>query len=496
MRIIATDFHTLLSPAQCERRVYLDARATEAAEVSEFDEWLFAAGAAHEAGHLATLGPYVDLGEGGEDDRVARTGAALKSGEAVLYQGELRAEIDLGGKTWTVVGAPDFILLGACGKPSGKGGAHIIRDSKLARRIADKDHPEIFRQLELYGWLYEKTLGAPPAGLEVHAGDGSIVPIDYPGAAAVEARLEALAAAKGAATEPPAIVGRTKCGDCAFNDDCWPRAEAARDVALVYGADQGLARQLHADGTHTYDALAADYTEDALADLSRPWGQGSQRVGSAAGAILTGARALSTGKPQRLGPLPAFAEKNYVMFDLEGIPPYTEPETLIYLWGMQVYGQSPGPFLPALAGFDDQGDEHGWNEFLRIAGDLFREHGDIPFVHWHSYERTHVTAYMDHYGDPGGIAARVLDNLLDLLPITRGALALPVTSYSLKVIEQYVGFERSQEEFGGTWSIAQYMAAQEMKPGAERDAIVAEILKYNEEDLAATWAVLDWLRGL
>ncbi len=83
-----------------------------------------------------------------------------------------------------------------------------------------------------------------------------------------------------------------------------------------------------------------------------------------------------------------------------------------------------------------------------------------------------------------------------MLPITRGALALPVTSYSLKVIEQYVGFERSQEEFGGTWSIARYMAAQDMKPGAERDAIMAEILKYNEEDLAATWAVLEWLRGL
>ena len=49
MRIIATDFHTLLSPEQCERRVYLDARATETAEVSEFDEWLFEAGAAHEA---------------------------------------------------------------------------------------------------------------------------------------------------------------------------------------------------------------------------------------------------------------------------------------------------------------------------------------------------------------------------------------------------------------------------------------------------------------
>jgi len=36
MRIIATDFHTLLSPAECERRVYPDARATETAEASEF----------------------------------------------------------------------------------------------------------------------------------------------------------------------------------------------------------------------------------------------------------------------------------------------------------------------------------------------------------------------------------------------------------------------------------------------------------------------------
>ena len=32
-------------------------------------------------------------------------------------------------------------------------------------------------------------------------------------------------------------------------------------------------------------------------------------------------------------------------------------------------------------------------------------------------------------------------------------------------------------------------------PQKERDAIMAEILKYNEEDLAATWAVLEWLRG-
>lgn len=29
----------------------------------------------------------------------------------------------------------------------------------------------------------------------------------------------------------------------------------------------------------------------------------------------------------------------------------------------------------------------------------------------------------------------------------------------------------------------------------ERNARMAEILKYNEEDLAATWAIFEWLRG-
>src|SRR5439155_25926890 len=56
--------------------------------------------------------------------------------------------------------------------------------------------------------------------------------------------------------------------------------------------------------------------------------------------------------------------------------------------------------------------------------------------------------YVRPYGGRDGVAARVRQNLLDLLPITEGAVALPLPSHSLKVVEQYVGFERQQEEFG------------------------------------------------
>ncbi len=42
--------------------------------------------------------------------------------------------------------------------------------------------------------------------------------------------------------------------------------------------------------------------------------------------------------------------------------------------------------------------------------------------------------------------------------------------------------------------MAQYIEATETEDEDTRQKVMDTILKYNEEDLAATWAVLDWLR--
>ena len=75
-----------------------------------------------------------------------------------------------------------------------------------------------------------------------------------------------------------------------------------------------------------------------------------------------------------------------------------------------------------------------------------------------------------------------------------GFVILPLPNYNLKVVEQYVGFRRTQDEYGGSWAMAQFILAIETNDEAQRNARMAEILKYNEEDLAATWAVFEWLR--
>jgi predicted RecB family nuclease len=182
------------------------------------------------------------------------------------------------------------------------------------------------------------------------------------------------------------------------------------------------------------------------------------------------------------------------MFDLEGMPPYLDELEKVYLWGMQVYGKQERAFVGVTAGFGVDGDREGWEGFLTAAKKVFDEYGDVPFVHWHHYERVHIEQYVDRFGDRDGIAARVLANLLDLLPITKNAIALPLPSYSLKVVEGYVGFKRTQAEFGGSWAMAQFILATETEDEDERNQRMGEILKYNEEDLAATWTVFEWLR--
>lgn len=486
MRLTASDIISLYRPTPCGLRIYLREKGVPEAEPSAFDQILQELGQRHELQHLATLAKYEDLSAVAADQRAERTLAAIRSRVPVIYQGELSAEAVLGGIPVTVVGRPDFLIL--------DGDGYLIRDSKLSRQVDEKHHTEISLQLQLYGWLFEKTVGAPANCLQVHTGKGDLVDVPHDGGDAALGELTRILALKRLGSEPYEPVGWTKCGGCGFHGHCWPRAEARQDVSLVMDVDQGLARTLHEDGIESAQQLVAGFDVQRLSELKRPWGDKQQKVGKKAEKILVYAEVLTSGKERMLGPVSIPAHDNYVMFDLEGMPPHIDEIEKIYLWGMQVYGKRPSAFFGVTAGFGSDGDREGWVAFLNAATEIFAEYGDIPFVHWHHYEKTHINQYIDRYGDPDGIAARVLGNPLDLLPVTKSAIALPLPSYSLKVVEEYVGFKRTQEEFGGQWSMAQFILATETNDEAERDARMAEILKYNAEDLAATWAVFEWLR--
>jgi predicted RecB family nuclease len=485
MPLSASDIYTHHRPSRCALRVYLRHRGELESVPGEYADVLRRLGRRHELAHLASLGDVVALDTGTRDERERLTRQAVADAREVIYQPALRAHTDIAGKRWEVIGDPDFLIRW--------GDGYIIRDCKIAHRITHKDHPEIHHQLELYGWLFWRTFGTAPAALEVYGGTGEIVELAYKGGGQALQELAAIADIWQAKEEPYEPVGWTKCGQCPFKYRCWPAAEKRKDVALVYGVDQWMVHELREDGVETYPKLVELFTEDRLARLTRPTATHTWRVGKRAPSVLRMARALTENREILIQPPAVPEHPNYVMFDLEGMPPQLQEPAKIYLWGLQVFGDRPTEFRYALSDFGTDGDHNGWLGFLELAGQVFEEYGDLPFVHWHSYEKTNLQLYVDRFGDPGGVGARVLGNLLDCLPIAQESIALPLPSYSLKVVEQYIGFERKLAETSGEWAMARYVEAVESQDELEREALMNMIVAYNREDLEAMWEVMQWL---
>jgi predicted RecB family nuclease len=487
MQLTASDIVSLYRPTPCSLRLYLREKGVPESEPGAFEQIIQTLAQVHEQNHLATLGAYEDTSVVERGQKVSRTLEAIRNRIPVIYQGEFEHQSTISGSPVTVVGRPDFLILDDDG--------YIIRDSKLARRVDEDHHAEIGLQLQLYGWLFERSVGTSAKALQVHTGAGDVIEVPYDGGAAALAKLAEVLAVKRLTTEPYEPLGWSKCkAGCGYADRCWAQAVARQDISLVMSVDQGLARLLYADGITTAQGLSV-MDAQSLSNLKRRWGRRLQKVGKKAEAILRNAEVLVSGKERILAPVRIPAHDNYVMFDLEGVPPNLGDLEKVYLWGMQVYGKCPSKFVGVTSGFGTDGDREGWSAFLDAANAILAEYGDIPFVHWHHYERVHIQMYVKRHGDLHGVADRVLRNLLDLLPITRNSIVLPLPSYSLKVVEEYVGFERTQSEYGGSWAMAKFILATETDDETERNRLMAEILKYNEEDLGATWAVFEWLRS-
>ena len=180
--------------------------------------------------------------------------AATGTGERVLYQPVFSVRTTLGGEEVEIVGIPDFLIR--------DGDGYRIRDAKLSLHANEKTHAEILLQLGLYAYLFTQAVGRPPTAIEALLGDQTIVEIPSDNGAAA---LELLASIKRFADEPDrpySPVGWSKCQACGFRDTCWPEAAKRRDVALVYGVDQGLARELHRTGVTTYDDLIKRFDEE------------------------------------------------------------------------------------------------------------------------------------------------------------------------------------------------------------------------------------------
>jgi predicted RecB family nuclease len=488
MNLSASDLYGLYQPSECDLRIWLKGCGEPEAEPSEYSKLLRDLGIRHELRHLDTLAPYTDLSKGTIEERKAQTIRSVAANNQVLYQPALEHNFQIQGEDCLVSGIPDFLIL--------EGNSYVVRDCKMSRHADEKQHYETVLQLGLYGLLFEKNFGRAPARLDVVLGDSTIVQIPFDGGKAALANLARVPAILKHDKEFYEPVGHSKCSDCGFKERCWRNATERNEVSRVYGIEQAYARALNTQGIITVDDLLKNFDEDSLAEFKALRGTKYSRFGLKAKDAILHAKALQSGNMIILAK-PAIPKlTNLVAFDIEGLPPQLDEMNKIYLWGTQVFGEKPGPYFAGVTDFGLDGDRKAWFDFLTNCQLVFEEYGDIPFVHWAPYERTNLTKYVQRHGDPKGTASRIEKNLLDLLPITRNSIVLPEPTYSLKVIEKYAGFGRILSEANGQWSMATFIKAVETGDEEQRKKLIDQIIQYNAEDLKATWAVFEWLKGL
>ena len=507
MRFKATDVFQYYKPSPCARRVSYIAHGIEQEQRDDpFMDLLRTLGERHEKAHVATFPGILDLSslKDDPDEHERRTLAAIRDRMPAIYQPRFRQVVPLDGDSIELIGEPDFLLRAT------DGAGYVVRDSKLARNVLSSRHAGIPAQLQIYGYLYELAAGAPPAALEVHNGAGDIVRIDYRGASAVLDLLREhrrLRAADPGLYEP---VGLTKCGGCGYEGRC---GEEAGSTATSRSCRPSIRRRPGPSMLAASRRSTGSRRRSTTLSTGTISGRGKKepRRKDFVDRLLRSADAFVSGKPIRLAESTLPTGPSFAMFDVEGIPPNADELDRTYLWGLKVFGDRPTPYLPALSGFGPDGDREGWFAFLDNLERLFADYGDtLPFVCWSSHEKSRIGEYLGRYGDRDGLACRLLHNLVDLLAVLRASVVLPLPSYSLKVVDQYVGHRRRLSEADGAWSMAKYIEALELGNGSasvpvvgeglvpspkSRESLLQEILAYNEEDLDATWAVMAWLRN-
>jgi predicted RecB family nuclease len=167
-------------------------------------------------------------------------------------------------------------------------------------------------------------------------------------------------------------------------------------------------------------------------------------------------------------------------------------QELIYLCGLWIEPQIRGLSYHGLFCMDETGEARVWSEFQRLCEALASE--DFVVFHFSGYERTKLTALERKYGVADRTALENFRNrMVDLLPLVKKSVVLPVRGYGLKKIAPFVGLKYSAANAGGAQSMVWFQRYQRNPSDTEA---MSTLLQYNREDCLAMKCVEEWLRGI
>lgn len=130
-----------------------------------------------------------------------------------------------------------------------------------------------------------------------------------------------------------------------------------------------------------------------------------------------------------------------------------------------------------------------WGAFC----DYLAEFGnDLPTLfHYGWYEVDVFRVLGERYGIATALKDLLAQRMADILTPMRERIIFPLSFYSLKDVAKHLGFRWRTSEASGMDSVGWYEAW--LATGNADD--LARTVEYNEDDVRATWHVIDWVRA-
>jgi len=292
--------------------------------------------------------------------------------------------------------------------------------------------------------------------------------------------------------EPEVFIARNRCNLCPWLNHCYRIAQSQQHLSLLPGVTPSRYPALQQLNLTSVDALAAaDPTQ--LGPLSGFGRDAAEKLVQQAQAVNRNQAILlrknfadvfavtgSTGGSLAQALLPTATVELY--FDIEAEPGLN----LTYLHGVLVVNREAGSetFQPFLAE-SPEAEILVWQQLLSLV----QAYPTAPIFHFCAYEVQTVERLAKLYQTPSHLIKPLLSRFVDLHQWVTQKVALPVESYTLKQIANWLGFQWRDAAADGAQSI--YWYTQWLQTG-ER-AFLDAILRYNEDDCRATYHVKNWL---
>ena len=279
-------------------------------------------------------------------------------------------------------------------------------------------------------------------------------------------------------SEPEVFISRQRCSLCSWYGYCYDRAKSEQHLSLVPGVTPNRYQHIVSLGLNSLESLAS----------ASPINLGEIIGIDIASQLQQQALSILENRPMLKfndadygnGIIPTASVELY--FDIEA-----EPErNLDYLLGVLLVDRQTNrqQFYYFLAETPEQ-ESIIWQQFLTLV----ELHSLAPIFHFSGYELETMRRLAGLYDTPERQIQSILSRCVDLHREVTTSVTLPVESYSLKSLANWLGFEWRDPEASGEKSVCWY--DRWLQTGDR--SLLESIVRYNEDDCRATYLLKDWL---